>query len=35
MTVIEYISIAVAIVGTGARIALFFPRAGRSAKQAA
>lgn len=35
MTVIEYVSIAIAVVGTGARIALFFPRSGSSAKQAA
>lgn len=35
MTVIEYVSIAIAIVGTAARIALFFPRSSRSAKQAA
>jgi hypothetical protein len=35
MTVIEYISVAIAIVGTAARIALFFPRVSRGAKQAA
>jgi hypothetical protein len=35
MTVIEYLSIAIAIVCIAARITLFFPRAGRSGKQAA
>jgi ABC-type enterobactin transport system permease subunit len=36
MTVIEYVSVAVAVVGTIARIALFFPRVADSvSKQAA